>query len=270
MGNRLVTITDYIQYIKNTFKNLINDIYVCNNATYTTVFYQWLLKYDKLNIDIRKNNYKYSDACDFNNIYLWMVPTHEGNMSDSEINEILFNCNKIKSATTELVPCNAVETYFVPFIKHPRYETDINSFISNINNLPIKIIISKRTSSYINNQQLAVEINQIFVDYFKRSNQKLGSIIDLSQIERAIYDTDHVENIYIKHIPTENTNDVWMQQGLSFAYYTPSLILAKDFQIFTTAKKIEQFQFPKLCVESLMNIIEIENPNNFNITNSRF
>lgn len=77
MGNRLVTISDYTQYIKNTFKNIINDIYVCNNATYTTVFYQWLLKYDKLNIDIRKNNYKYSDACDFNNIYLWMVPTHE-------------------------------------------------------------------------------------------------------------------------------------------------------------------------------------------------
>ena len=30
-------------------------------------------------------------------------------------------------------------------------------------------------------------------------------------------------------MPTENTNDVWMQQGLSFACYTPSLIAAKDF-----------------------------------------
>ena len=61
-----------------------------------------------------------------------------------------------------------------------------------------------------------------------------------------------------------------MQQGLSFACYTPNLISAKDFQVFTTAKKLELFQFPKLCSDSLMNIIEIENPNNFNITNSRF
>lgn len=193
-----------------------------------------------------------------------------GNMSDSEINEILFDCNKIKSATTELVPCEAVQTYFIPFIKHPKYDTDISSFISNINNLPIKIIISKQTSSHINNEQLLVEISQIFVDYFKRSNQKLGSLIDLSEIEHKIYATGHVENIYIKHMPPEDTNDVWMQQGLSFACYTPNLILAKDFQVFSTAKKLEQFQFPKLGIESIKDIIEIENPNNFNITNSRF
>ena len=199
-----------------------------------------------------------------------MVPTHNGNLSDSEINEILFDCNKIKSATTQLVPCNAVETYFVPFINHPNYTPDIISIASNFSNLPIKLIISKRTSSYINNEQLKVEINKIFIDYFKRSNQKLGSLIDLSVLERAIYETGHVENIYIKHISQEDKNDVWMQQGLSFACYTPNLISAKDFQVFTTAKKLELFQFPKLCSDSLMNIIEIENPNNFNITNSRF
>jgi hypothetical protein len=156
MGNRLITETDYVQYIKNTFKNLVSDIYVCNNATYTSVFYQWLLKYDKLNIDIRKYNYKYADACDFNNIYLWTVPTHEGDISDSEINEILFSCNKIKSATSELVPCNAIETYFIPFIKHPDYDINVNSIITNLNALPIKIVLSKKTNSYINNEQLKI------------------------------------------------------------------------------------------------------------------
>jgi hypothetical protein len=57
----------------------------------------------------------------------------------------------------------------------------------------------------------------------------LGSIIDLSKIEKEIYETGHVENIYIKYISTEDTNDVWMQQGLSFACYTPNLITAADF-----------------------------------------
>ena len=54
MGNRLITASDYKTYILNNYKDRIYDVYVCNNTTYTTTFYQWLQKYGKLNIDIRK------------------------------------------------------------------------------------------------------------------------------------------------------------------------------------------------------------------------
>ena len=48
MGNRLITIEDYKTYILNNFGQRIYDVYVCNNMTYITTFYQWLKKYRKI------------------------------------------------------------------------------------------------------------------------------------------------------------------------------------------------------------------------------
>ena len=86
LGNRLITENDYKTYILTNYKDRVHDIYVCNNTTYTTNFFQWLNKYNKLNIDIRKYYYRFADACDFNNIYLWIKPTYEGQISDSDLN----------------------------------------------------------------------------------------------------------------------------------------------------------------------------------------
>ena len=48
MGNRLITTDDYKTYILNNFGQRIYDVYVCNNITYVTSFYQWLKKYRKI------------------------------------------------------------------------------------------------------------------------------------------------------------------------------------------------------------------------------
>jgi hypothetical protein len=76
IGGRLVTENDYKTYILSNYKNRIHDIFVCNNTTYITLFYNWLYRYGKLNMDIRKQNYRFTDTCDFNNVYLWMKPLY--------------------------------------------------------------------------------------------------------------------------------------------------------------------------------------------------
>jgi hypothetical protein len=43
MGNRLITLSDFRQYILANYTNFITDIWVCNNTEYTTIFYNWLL-----------------------------------------------------------------------------------------------------------------------------------------------------------------------------------------------------------------------------------
>lgn len=271
MGNRLITEEDYKTYILTHFKDKIHDIYVCNNMTYTTTFYQWLKTYNKLNIDIRKYYYRFADACDFNNIYLWVKSTHAGTVSDSDLNIIVDTCNKIKTATSELVPCNAFETYFIPYVEHPDYKLDLTETQLTADWVPpVKIIITKRPNTYISNQQLKEQVNKIIVDYFDLKNQKLGNIINIGDIYKQIIETGYVEQIQTKYIPENDPNNEFIIDGLSFASYTPLIINGADFDVFRFSKKLQVFQFATLYSKTLLNLIEIKNEDVYNITNTGF
>lgn len=52
--------------------------------------------------------------------------------------------------------------------------------------------------------------------------------------------------------------------------FTPTLINGADFEVVTSAKKLQVFQFAKLYATSLVDIIEIANENGINVTNTRF
>jgi len=271
LGNRLVTENDYKSYILNNYKDRVHDIYVCNNTTYTSLFFQWLSKYNKLNIDIRKYYYRFADACDFNNIYLWIKPTYDGQVSDSDLNLIVDDCNKIKSATAELVPCSAIETYFIPYVEHPNYSINLTEMNLTADwNPPIKIILTKKSNAFINNEQLKILINNIFINYFSLENQKLGNIVNISEIHKQIIETGYIEAVQTKYIPENDPNDVWIEDGLSFACYSPTIVNGLDFEVFKFSKKLQPFQFAKLYSNSLLKLIEIKNENTYNIINTGF
>lgn len=186
MGNRLITESDYKTYILNNYKDRIYDVYVCNNAAYTTTFYQWLQKYGKLNIDIRKYNYRYTDACDFNNIYLWFKPQYNSDVNDSDISIITTDCKQRASATAEIVPCNAIHTYFLPYYSLNK-NFNLSEIISEAWTPPVRIFLYKIPNTFVSNNQIKESVNKIFIDYFTLTNQKLGSMINL----RRYYPTDY-------------------------------------------------------------------------------
>ena len=62
-----------------------------------------------------------------------MKPQYDFDLNESDTNLILTACNKIKSATSELVPCNPVVVYFMPYIEHSKYPLDISEIISTNN-----------------------------------------------------------------------------------------------------------------------------------------
>ena len=271
LGNRLITENDYKSYILTNYKDRVHDVYVCNNTTYTTLFFQWLAKYNKLNIDIRKYYYRFADACDFNNIYLWIKPTYEGQVSDSDLNLIVDECNRIKTATSELVPCSAIETYFIPYIEHPNYPINLNEMDLNADwNPPVKIILTKKLNSFINNEQLKLLINNIFINYFSLQNQKLGNIVNISEIYKQIIETGYIETVQTEYIPEQDPNDVWIEDGLSFACYSPVIVNGLDFEVFKFSKKLQPFQFAKLYSNSLLKLIEIKNENTYKVINTGF
>jgi hypothetical protein len=259
MGNRLITAGDYRTYILNKYKSRVTDIYVSNNFEYTTVFYKWLKDYDKLNIDIRKNNYMFADACDFNNVYLWLLPNSGNALTAADKTNIINDCNKIKGMTCELVPCDVLRTYFVPFIKHPDLPLSLENLSYNWTS-PCKIIIVKKANNLISESQLKTQINNIFVEYFSLKNQKLGNTINIDEIEQKIYNLPSVETIKTRYSPMERYLDYpyFEKNGLSMASFTQQLIYAADFDVFAHSKKLLQFQFAALYKNSVEDLIEIE------------
>lgn len=271
IGGRLVTESDYETYIMQNYGDRIHDIWVCNNATYCTLFYQWLKKYNQLNIDIRKYYYRYADACDFNNIYLWLKSSYSGNVSDSDLSMITDDCNRIKSATVELVPCNAIETYFIPFVDHPTYKFDINETKLTADwKPPVKIVIEKKPNTYVNNEQIKEQINKIIIDYFSLNVQTLGNIINISELYKQLINLGYIESIKTVNIPEDDPYNTYSVDGLSFACFSPTPVNGKDFEIFTHVKKLQPFQFAVLYTDTLINLIEIENDDTFNVTNTGF
>lgn len=259
MGNRLITADDYKTYILNKYKSRISDVYVSNNFEYTTLFYKFLNDYGKLNIDIRKNNYMFADACDFNNIYLWLLPNNGNSLSMSDKTNIINDCNKIKSMTSELVPCDVLRTYFVPFVKHPDLPLGLENLSYNWTS-PCKIIIVKKKNNLITESQLKTQINTIFVEYFSLKNQKLGNTINIDELEQKLYALPSVEAIKTRYVPAERNLDYpyFETNGISMASFTQQLVFCADFDVFTHTKKLLQFQFAALYKNTVEDLIEIE------------
>jgi hypothetical protein len=102
IGNRLVTASDFRTFILSNYPNIISDVYVCNNAEYCVNFYKWLAKYNSFDASIRLNNYKFASSCDFNNIYLWLRPSYDGDITNIDQKNILKECEKRKLLTTTI------------------------------------------------------------------------------------------------------------------------------------------------------------------------
>ena len=271
VGQRLVIADDFKTYIKQNYGSIVHDVTVFNNNEYISTFYKWLAKYDKLNIDIRKYYYRYADTCDFNNVYIWMKSTSDSQISDANLNSIIVDCSRIKCATAELIPYQAIITKFIPFINHSNSEYEYVQGRDNIDDfIPrIKIRITKNQTAMITNEQLQEKVNNIIVSYFDKENQTFGNIINLNDLVNEILNLGYIRNIRTVHIPEEDKNNVEYVNGLSFAAFTPGIVSSKDFMTFTTNYVLEEFQFPELYATDILGMIEIVD-NTYNITNTEF
>lgn len=211
--------------------------------------------------------YKYADACDFNNIYLWIKTVNGQELLNSTKDLIINDCRRIKSATAELVPCETIKTYFIPFVQHPNYSFDINQVINSNGTWhpPIKICLTKMPNSFVNNEQIKTEVADIIINYFDSNNQKLGNLINLSDIEEEIMKLGYIQNIRTMYIPTNNTGNKFWVQGLSFLTFTQTLINFQDYSIIQNNKALLPFQYAVLYTDSIKQYIQIENENIFKV-----
>jgi len=199
---RLITTSDYANYISKNFSSWVTSVSVVNNFDYLTGYQQYFfdIGLDRPNLDSRVlfSQVNFADSCDFNNIYIFAVPdkiletsldVRTNYLSIAQKNAINILLNDVKSATTELVVVDPV--YMEVNLGVSSSPDDLIEYLpDNGDESYLYVEIdknSRRDTSAVKN-----EIASIFKEYFNISNLQLNQTISIKTLSQSILDVDGV------------------------------------------------------------------------------
>lgn len=261
---RLITTDDFKTYIDKNYGNIICSSKVVNNWDYTTghLKYYFDLGIDKPNLDSRVlfNQVKFSDSCNFNNVYIYAVP----------------RLNRLTSLTTRVNYLNAAQKQIIlndildikittcePVIVDPVYVG--LDFAVNIPNVTLSpdvatnatLEITRSITAKRNPEQLKLQIYDIFKNYFSTTADNLGKLISFTDITNEILALEGVEDIKTKSIYNGNTYQV---PGVSMVIYNP-VYPYDDIDIISQDTQLPYFKFPYINnVIDFVNKIVVNTP----------
>jgi hypothetical protein len=239
---RLVTTRDYETYVKTNFTNLLADVKCVNNWEYVSGYLKYF--YDIGLTDPSKterallNQVYYADSCNFNNLYLLVVPR-----SGSQNLDYLLPAQKelisssllgVKMATTETV-------FMDPVYKAVSLGISSSLITANptIDEDICLLEVVKRPSSRRDSGSITNDIVDIFTNYFSRDGLKLGQVIDTRVLTQSILNVDGVETFY-----TTRTDDPTIKtEGLSLFFWNP-LYPESDITVTTNNIPLKYFEYP--------------------------
>ena len=220
---RLVTKEDYENYIIQTHTSLVRDVKVINNWEYLSGHFKYII--DTLNLP-RYNNeprtllnqVNFADACDFNNLYCYVVPRIEqvssgivrsNYLTPAQKNVLVTSLRRNKTLTTELL------------IMDPVYiAADIGIYDNSIEDLAIdvkdqtELVIVRDSSSTRSFESIQNATYKIIVEYFRTF--ELGAIFGVSELITSILNQDGINKIYTRRKDTNLTHE-----GLSMVMWNP-------------------------------------------------
>lgn len=238
---RLVTESDYENFLKKSIPNIVNDIKVVNNnvflGEYIDYFYKICVDPNKLNRVIL-NQVNFADSCDFNNINIFCVPpfinavdaSYPDFMSDSYKTLIKTLTNDKKIISNEIVPRDPVYVAFdIGF-------TDVVDSINVYDDT--QIVIVRESNNKTNKETIKSRVASTIVDYFKPSNNKLGQTVNTSELASNILGITGV-----KSIKTVNTKNGLSFNGVSFVTWNP-MFEGVDISLINQTTTLPFFKFP--------------------------
>ncbi len=293
-GNRLVTSDDWQYYVKNAFKDNILDVVCENNWQYMTTFYRWLYnlglsgmetKHKDTNgnllrspnaryyIDqskLMKNDFKYADAADCNNVYLWIKMKNDADIYKDMINERVQN---VKVITQQPVYMKPLDVYFAICAQdkdncYERYfmKSDSKQFDPD-NESYLEVTIDDNT--LYANIDMTNKVKNVIRQFFNENNFTLGQIVDYSKLTEQIYALGSISRLRTIWRDPESGQEIILP-GVAFATWTAQLIdIGDDLDVSTTSRSLESFQFPRLyksgSIENKIKIIRKTIGNNTSI-----
>jgi len=247
---RLINSTDFENYIKNNFSNLIQDVKVVNNTDYVEGHLQYLneigLSEPNLDSRILFNQINFSNSCNFNNVNCYCIPKIPQNetanfnkfLSVGLKNRIKDSLNQIKILTSEIV------------FQDPVYmEVGIGVASSDeINNKKLypeivsesKLVIKKKSQSFISDSSIVENIVNAFKSFF--DNQTLGKTIEIDKINTSILGINGIESFFTERVVNGETIVI---NGISLMVFNPIYSAPEeDIQIINQSLILPFFKSP--------------------------
>lgn len=235
---RLVTTTDYESFLRSNYSSFLADLKVVNNDNflkkYMKYFFDIGLNEPQKDNRVLFNQIKFSTSCNFNNLYIYMVPKNElQDYVTPPQKEIIINgLQEHKTLTSHLVPMDPVYVYIDLYLQIPN-ETVIpqNTYLSRIK-------ITKELNSRRADSAIKSDIEKVFKKYFNRNTNTLGQMIDIYQISTDILNIDSIERIQ-----TYRTDNNLIIEGLSFIFWN-SVYPESDSTVNSQNIQLQNFQYP--------------------------
>ena len=238
---RLVTTTDYESFVFSNFANFITDAKCVNNWDYVSGYLKYF--YD-IGLDTPSqtdralfNQIQYADSCNFNNIYLLLVPK---NTSNNNLNYVVPAQKELISTSLMSSKTTTTEVAFLdPVYKAVTFGVSLDTMLDFENSLkPFELVIYKRSNYRRDNQSIAKEVANIFRTYFSKQNVRLGQTLDTRLIAQSILSVEGVYSCY-----TQSTEDSSIiTPGVSFYVWNP-LYPDLDKQIVNTTLPGRYFEY---------------------------
>ena len=215
-AGRLVTLQDYDSFIKTKYRGRLNDVKVMNNFGYMRNFYRWL--YDLGNRQsppvnfLNKNlstkyDYPFADACDFNNIYIFLNSTTSTEAFKRLVEREL---QAYKIATNEIVLLNPLIKQFAPCGWNSSIQDLLTRYGGTANwdpNAENYFEVLVNNTGTLSPETIRTRIKQLIVNYFSKASTKIGGSLDFSELYTLFTDLDKPPvSIYGSYLLISNLN----------------------------------------------------------------
>lgn len=260
---RIITQNDFKYAIMSQFASNVVDVKIMNNWSIADSLYRWLFTLQKSTgkTYLSKNlaskwDFPWSDACDFNNIYILLKMRSVTNITKKYIERSLA---QFKPLTSELVFIDPYTTYFVPCalsiddVKirgYTIYDFDpvgSNGFTENY----VEVLADSK--SLISPEIIKSNVVTTIQNFFSEDLQKIGNKIDINELDSLLSAIPGVARIRTVFKDSRTSSSALRSKiipGLQFMYWTPSIVEGADMTSTGGSVQLEDFQFPALYTSS--------------------
>lgn len=240
---RLITETDYENYIKTNFANLIHDVKAVNNWKYLSEqlkYYHDIGLNDPNNVsNILFNQVHFADGCNFNNVYVTVIPkvvsdttNPTANLTPAQKELMISSIEAVKTLTSETIILDPV---YIAVGLGIAQNGGISGKLADLSKT--ELLVVKVPSSRRDNNSIKTDVNTVFANYFDRSNLKLGDELDVTYLVNSILSIDGVKTFYTRR--TDNTSIAY--NGLSLIVWNP--IYPTDLSLTTKNLSMSYFKY---------------------------
>jgi len=252
---RLVTNSDFETYMKSNYGSMFSDVKVLNNDEYMREHIKYLydigINEPQFDGRVLYNQIKFANSCNFNNIYLYIVPSNKSQkyITGAQKELVLQDLESVKVLTSEIVTVDPVYMYFDFYIKAENTKPSVTDL--NLNNFFVYKDVNSRKSA----AGILAEVITIIKNTFDKSNIGLGCTVNINQLTTDILAIEGVTNIKTYRSDTQTYIDGISMLVWNEAY--PSL----DIQVYGENVKLKNFQYPVFNnIDNLISKIRVVEP----------